>query len=1475
MTLKGKELYWFILLLFLAVSSRAQVKCKIEHYSTEDGLSHDGVRVIMKDRDGFMWFGTWDGINRFDGQNFVTYKTRPGDSSNLKLNRIDNIVEDHEGYLWLEVYDNQVYRFDKRNKKFLSVANILAEKKINNILFNGIVVAENGYICLTTINQDVFVVKSTNGGKLEINRYGSDLAQDFQLPSNRINFLHTDQQQHLWIGTENGLGLLHLDQSGTYRSSLPNVGFVKAGAYTCIAEDKLHIWIGTNDGYLIRYDKSSRQFSKQKISQNRLNEMQIARSGKHIYITSTNTVITADLSGRSISKATMSDAGLMRSIYEDKSGLLWIEPEKNGLIKYAPLKNTFKYFFQENDANFFNSAKDYKVFEDHTGRVWMSMKGGGFGYYNPVTDVVEYFYNKPRSSDHKFSNIVGNSYFDPAGILWLSTRDRGVEKIIFQKNDFKHQLLAENTSNKSDNEVRGVYSDRNKRLWISVKSGRLHVYEQGKQLKNIFINAPSGGFGLIYTFLEDRNGVMWLGTKGNGLFRAVPTDKAALKYKLTHYRADKKDINSLSSDLIYALLEDKAGRIWVATYEHGINLIRDAGERVHFVNGFNSFKNYPSGSLKVRHLAEDKAGHILLATTNGLVIFNPDGKKTNDYIFRTYGKIPGDHESLGNNDVQYIYRDTKNRIWLATSGGGLNKVIALSDRGLKVKVFTKESGLPSDYVLSIVEDNAHDLWLGTENGISRLNPEHQRFRNYDSYDGLPATGLSEAAGLKLPNGDLFFGCINGYITFNPAAVTDQKISAKMALTNFQINNKEISPNEKRPNLNIDINEVKAIDLKYNENIISIDFTVLDYRSSNKPEYAYRLNGFDTEWQSVKKQHRATYTNLPPGNYMFEVKSTNSDLYKSIPVKTLAINIAPPPWRTVWAYILYVVLFGILIGVARRITFTVISLRNKIALEQRLTELKLNFFTNISHELRTPLALIVNPIEEISQQENLSVKGQEYIHVVKRNANRMVRFINQLLYFRKTQSGKMNLKVSYTDIIGLVNHIVGYFSELAREKQVELLVNAKFKELYAWVDTEKIDIVIYNLLANALKFTAKNTEVKIEIDHDPVQCLFTLQIMDQGPGVPNDKLKDIFELYYELDKDPGNNLEGTGIGLAICKEIVGLHHGRIEAYNNPDRGLSVMVTLKSGKEHFKNGENIVDGISDHIKTSFLKPMTAGPVISHSVNQGDVNRPVVLVVDDNGELRKFLADQLNEFYQVLEASDGQQGLNMALKLIPDLILSDVMMPVMDGIQMLDHLKINESTSHIPVILLTAKSSVENQIEGLRYGADYYITKPFQTAFILASIENLLKQRQKIFESLLANKKTIELSPGEIFITSKDEVFLKDIIEIVEKGMIDPDFSIELVAESIGMGRTTFYKKFKSLTNMAPIEFVRQMRLKRAKQLLDTGEHNISEIAYAVGFNNAKYFSRCFKEDYGISPSEYLKGNKNINKTVKIGLKSGINA
>jgi len=1453
-------LYCAIMLLLIGSGAYAQLKCKVEHYSTEDGLSHNRVMCMIKDREGFMWFGTWDGINRFDGHNFTVYKSRPGDTSSLKNNRVDEIVEDKAGYLWLRAYDNRIYRFDKKKEQFLAIAEIPVSAKASQPLYNHIVLSETGQIWLMTKNQGIFLIAQPDSPHPQYIRFSAELSKESHLPSNTINFFYEDDQSDIWIGTPSGICCLKKGANGNYSNINLGADLSAQNDFTCAVTTGNKLWFGTGSGDLICYDKPEKKVIRKKISAYSLNALCVSKKSGNIYLSSSGgEVIWVDRATMQTGVSKMPETDQFASIYEDRSGLLWIEPQKPGIVKFDPVHNTFKRFHQRTDAYYNHIDKVYKVFEDKNGLVWMSMQGGGFGYYNAATDDVNYFYNEPGSDTYHFSNIVICSYLDPAGILWLNTDDKGLNKVVFQRNDFNQKLIVDHTVIRSDNEIRGICYDNKNRLWLASKSAGLYVYNNKDQQVNInFINKPTEGLGVIYCILPDKKGNIWLGTRGNGLFKAEPVDAGQATYKLSHYLANKNNIYSLSSNTIYSLLEDKKGRVWIGTYEAGLNLVDIKDGQMQFVNIKNSFRNYPKGAfVKIRHLQEDAKGKLWIATTDGLLVLDADNANVNNYSFTSFSKIAGDKESLGKNDVQFIYRDSENSMWLCTSGGGLNKAIGDDPfKSLKFKVYTTEDGLTSDYILSCVQDNNGNLWLATENGLSKFNAKTSRFINYDSYDGLPKTGFSEASALKLPNGNLVFGGITGYVSFNPAGIVNHKINVSMALTNLQINNEDVKTNADNSVLKLNINDAKDIQLKYNENIISIDYTVLDYRLGNKQLYAYRLNSFDKKWHDNQGQRRATYTNLPPGDYTFEVKSLNGNLYDNTPYKSLAITILPPPWLTWWAYLIYAVLAVVLVEVARRIALTMLKLRHRIAVEQKLAELKLSFFTNVSHELRTPLTLILNPIEEIYKKETLSVQGNEHINVVRKNAKRMVRFINQLLDLRKVQSGKAILKVSQVDMVSFVKKISEYFIDVAREKHIDLEIIAADDELYVWIDAEKMDIVIYNLLANAFKFTPAGKQIKVFINKIG-QSSLSVEIFDQGQGVPEDKLSDIFEIYYEGDHTEGKNLKGTGIGLALSKELVELHHGKISAKNNADKGLTVSIELKTGNEHLKRDQVV---FVDLPELPHELEETLEELLIHSPQQAEYhhnsNIPLVLLVEDNKDLRTFLNTQLSEFYRVEVAENGEEGLQKALKCLPDLILSDVMMPKMDGIQMLDRLKNDSRTSHIPVVLLTAKFSVESQIEGLKYGADFYITKPFQNDLLLASIQNLISQRKKIFELLLSKKRAIELNPGEITITPHDEVFLQKIIKIVEEHMSDLEFNIDAVAESINMGRSTFYKKFKSLTNLAPVEFVREMRLKRAKQYLDAGEHNIAEIAYSVGFNNAKYFSTCFREQFQVSPSEYLK-------------------
>ncbi|WEK20146.1 MAG: two-component regulator propeller domain-containing protein [Candidatus Pedobacter colombiensis] len=1453
---------FFLIVVFLLQSllAVAQLNSNITRYTTRDGLSHDGVLCITRDRDGFMWFGTFDGINRFDGHDFVVYKSRPGDSSNLSSNKIRSIVEDKAAFLWVKTYDNKVYRFNKKTEQFLAISDGSYKHLFKDLVIDRIIPDTEDGVWLLTENQGLLHAMNNFSGKPEINYYAKRRTSSFNINGNTVKFLQREGNR-IWIGTEGGLNCLQPNKDKKYivvKFSPVVTKFLSANSFTCSAKNKDFLFFGTTDGNLVTYHIKKKVFSIRPLGKDtKLNAICSSRRPL-LYISTTGRgLVTLDLKTFKCTYSGLGANDTYLSLYEDKDGQVWIEPEKNGVLKYNPHTGIYKHFIQKKDV--ISASRDYQVVTDANGILWTSMKGGGFGYYNPVSDDIAYFYDEPGTKDQKFSNIITSLLIDKTGVLWLSAKDGGVNKVVPITDKFNYRRLVGKPENRSENNVRAMMKDSRGRLWICTKDAMVYVYENNKPA-SVFINPPQK-LGCVYSIIEDRKGNIWLGTKGDGLFKASPVDPGKSFYALTNFRNDKSDQNSLSSDLVYSVIEDRKGRIWVGTLGGGINLLTSSEGKIAFKNYYNVFKNYPfSWANVIRHLNEDNQGRIWVGTSNGLLIFDPNQVSANGFLYQKYQKVKGDRSSLGNNSVQYIYKDQVGQMWVGTFGGGLNKVIRANKGDIKFEVFTTENGLSNDVVLGITGDQQNNIWIATEGGLSQFNPGNKTFKNYDTYDGLPESGFSEAACFSAGNGKLYFGCIDGYISFNPINIIDQKINAEMALTRMQLYYKDMVPGIEGSPLKYAINETNELSLKHDQNAISIDYAVLDYRAFNKITYAYKLEGFDKSWHHVNDQRKATYTNLPPGKYTFKVKAASEDLFSNTPEKILHLIVKPPFYLTYWAYFVYLVLVAAIAVVARRIILTMIRLRNKVVVEQKLTEVKLSFFTNISHELRTPLTLIVSPLEEISRTETLSVKGTAYLNIVNRNANRMIRFINQLLDFRKIQSDKMQLNIAKIDLLALVRDICHHFTGMAEEKSIIFNIAPPGQEIYAWVDEEKIDIIIYNLLSNAFKFSPANTSITVTISHISETEEIELCIIDEGRGVPADKLEEIFEIYYEGNTPGERHLHGTGIGLALARDLALSHHGKLWAQKNTGSGMTFILRLKSGKSHFKTTEVKFDDAVHN--TEFINIDAADMIPEKSVkNIRDMQTPTVLIVEDNPELRNFLSVKLDGLYQVKSAADGAEGLNAAVMLLPDLIISDVMMPNMDGIQMLDQLKNDIRTSHIPMILLTAKSSVESQIEGLKYGADLYITKPFHTDYLLISIENLINSRKKLFEQLsnALNKKIVTLGPEEIVITSKDETFLKETIKIVEEGMKDSNFNIEEVATTIGMGRTTFYKKLKSLTSLSPVEFVRDMRLKRSKQLLDAGMQTVSEIGYLVGFNSLPYFSTCFKEKYKISPSEYMKGIK----------------
>jgi signal transduction histidine kinase/ligand-binding sensor domain-containing protein/DNA-binding response OmpR family regulator len=1448
------------ILLWCFLGSFAQLNSNITRYSTEDGLSHDGVLCITKDRDGFMWFGTFDGINRFDGHNFVVYKSRPGDTSNLLSNKIKSIVEDKIGYLWIQTFDHKIYRFDKKKEQFAAISDGHFKHLFNDqVVVDEMIADDENGIWLRTQAQGLYYVFNKTSGEPVVQHYGKSEGGSFRINGDIPQFIYQAGGGKIWIGTEGGLNCVRTVGDRKYRrvAFLPSVEKLLAThAFSCFTAKNYRLYFGTENGEILIYNQSEKTFQlKNILSGTRFNAMCYAKTG-NLYISTTKKgLLTVNPVNFKIKLSGLSLDDTYYSLFEDKYNRLWIEPEKTGIIKYEPGKASFKFYSQQKD--FTSSGRGYGVQMDSKGILWIRMKAGGFGYYNSAKDEVEYFYDQPGSNQQQFSNILTSIYIEPSGVIWLSGKDGGINKIVSLADKFNYKNLVNQPQIRSANEVRAMMKDAKGRLWICSKEGQVRVLDQGKQ---VAVLPERHELGLVYTILEDSKKNVWLGTKGNGVFRAEPVTADCNKYKLQHFQNDKTNPNSLSSNLVYSIIEDRKSRIWVGTLGGGLNLFTGTPDQPKFENYNNGFKSYPFSWAKViRHLCEDQQGKIWVSTSNGLLIFNPDVKVKGAYKFDAYRKVRGEASSIGSNSVQYVYKQPNGQMWVATFGGGLNQVIAAPDEPGKIgfKSYTTVNGLSNDVVLSITSDKQGKLWLATENGLSQFDPQHRTFKNYDSHDGLPKTGFAEATAFTDQAGKLYFGCIDGYISFDPLKVADQKMQSKMAITRLQLYYKDMLPETEGSPLQQSINETDELTLAHDQNVISLDYAVLDYRASNKITYAYKLEGFDKIWHLVNDQRRATYTNIPPGNYTFKVKSTSKDLFTILPEKNLIIRVLPPFYLTWWAYLTYAIIAVIAFLFSRRILITMIKLRNKVLVEQKLTEVKLAFFTNISHELRTPLTLIVNPLAEISKTEQLSGKGREYLEVINRNANRMIRFINQLLDFRKVQEGKVQLRIAEVDLTRLVGEIAAHFTAIAEEKQIQFRLPDLHNGMMAWVDEEKIDIILYNLLSNAFKFTPNGKAITISLSEIADAAELELIVKDEGRGVANDKLEEIFDVYYEGHTTSDNHLKGTGIGLGLARALAESQQARLWAEHNPTGGLIFKLRIKSGHAHFDQRD--ID-LSAHADLQNLLPVeyqSEGQVSAESM-LSDHQMPHILLVEDNPDLRDFLSLKLQGLYRLSTAPDGLEGLKMAESLLPDLIISDVMMPNLDGIQMLDQIRQHELTSHIPVILLTARSSVQHQIEGLKYGADLYLTKPFHADFLIASIQNLIQSRKRLYEQLSAglDKKIMKLEPSEVVITSRDEQFLKQTIDIVEAGMQNPEFNIDDVAVAIGMGRTTFYKKLKSLSSLSPVEFVRDMRLKRSKQLLDSGSYTVSDAAYLAGFNSLSYFSTCFKDQYKMTPSAYLK-------------------
>jgi len=1385
----------FLLILFNKNYAQ-QNELSFESLTVNDGLSNSTIYCIYQDKKGFMWMGTSNGLNKFDGYDFTVYKHHANNLNSISDDFITSIDEDNEGNLWIGIWYGGLNLFNPETEKFTTY--LINPDEVSNI-------------------------------------------------SNNVWDVHIDKEENVWVGTLGG-GLYLFDKaSATFKQFAhkpSNPSGISNNFVTSIYEDKNHnLWIGTNGGGLNHFDKKKKIF----------------RSYQH-----------------ETDNANSLASNKINAIFEDSEKNLWIGTADQGISVLSPNRKLFTNYKAENNPNKLNKNKIRSFFQDENNIIWIGTDGGGINFYNPETKIFNSINHKHDNPKGINSNVIFCMYKSKDDIVWVGNFQGGIN--IFDKNTkkFKTYSYSDNKSGGlSYKTVMSVFEDSDGYIWIGTDGGGLNRYNPKTKKFKYHVNNPlqskSISGNAIKSIFEDSYGNLWFGTYANGLNKFVKKKEVFI-----HYKHNPLDTISLSNNDVWDIVEDADKNLWVATLNGGLNLL---DRKTMTFKRFNT--KYPNNRIiggNIFSIVVDKQnGGLWIGSIVGLSYLNIKNNMVKNYL-----NSRNNPSSLSSNDINVLYQDSQFNLWIGTKKGGLNLYNKNTD---DFTVYTEKDGLISDEIAAVLEDNQHNIWISTNKGLSKFEPREKTFSNYTSADGLQSNEFMQGSACKRKNGELIFGGINGFHIFQPENIKNNSHIPEVYITRLLISNKEIKPGDKDSPLMKVISETKEISFSHLQNVISFEFTTLNYTNSDKNQYAYKLEGFDAknaDWNYVGNRRLITFTNLNPKTYTLTVKASNNDGVWNESGTSLIIHVLPPWWGTMW-FKLFFILFLITITLfwfrlrlysikkqKQKLEVLVLYRTKELAREKEKVELqnkkilkqseeiksiselvhkadqeKLQFFTNISHEIKTPLTLILGPLEKLLASRLPNIKVMEQLKRIHRNALNLKRLINQILYFRKIESNSTPLKTSEYDILQLLKEITLAFHDIANQNDIKFVTTSQFRFLKGWIDREKFDKILSNLLSNAFKFTEKG-EVSIhvstttsEVEKPPFQYA-KIQIRDTGVGISLDKIGRIFERFYQVENTSNSPSGGTGIGLSIVKLLTELHYGTITVESNKGKGSCFTLLIPLGKEHLNSTEILPENRKSALTSKKKRKLS-----------GKNGHSRLLIVEDNTELRLYLKDILRNQYDIVEAKNGKEGLILAKRHSPNLIITDIMMPEMDGLEMCNKLKTNIETSHIPIILLTAKSLHSDKIMGLKFGADDYISKPFDKTELETRVKNLIVTRERMKEKF---SRKLVLKPSEITLTSADEKFLKKALEVVESHISDPDFDIQTFVSKMAVSRTVLHMKLKELTNQSATDFVRTIRLKRAAQLILQKKATISEISHMVGFTEVHYFNRCFKKQFNTTPSSF---------------------
>ena len=1313
--------------------------------SINNGLSNNSIFSIAQDHNGFMWFGTREGLNRYDGSTILTFYADPRDTAKLAASHVTALEAGDDDLLYIGTAQG-LHTYSQRRGTFRRI--YLNHEKA-------------GYISKMIRTADGALLAGSNRGLLMLKPGAKELTR---LVDGNIVDVVEFKRNVFWVATLQKIIMINaegevLREYTTVRNAAGRSVNFNDNIFCLFKDSAGGFWLGCKKDGLFRYDLQHDAFLPI-VTRHRSNPL---------------------------------EANAVRIISEDDKKRLWIGTE-TGLFIYDPARATFQYYTQSFDQS-------------------------------PATLSDKAIYAICKSSE---------------GIMWIGTYFGGVNIVKPLEKGFK-SLTADGGHDKlSGKAISDIMQDKQGRLWLATEDGGVTIWDRPAGTFS-YLNNASGNLNInnVHALYEDREdpNVIWIGTFLGGV------NKYDLKRKtMTVYKRRQEELAAFTNNMVYAIHRDRKGTLWIGT-TGGLNTFNPRA------GTYEPFKPEVFSGKFIYEIGEERSGGLWICVMNSDSLFHYDPATARLSKYRYH-----DPALSSTQGCISMLEDSEGQMWFGTVNRGL---VRFDRQTNKFTPYNVTHGLPNNYVYGVLEDAHGNLWMSTNKGLSRFNKRDQSFTNYDLSHGLPNNQFNFKSAFRDRDGWMYFGTVNGLCYFHPDSLNTNTEPPTAYLSDLKLFNKSV-PVGAGTMLASTIDATEDISLNHEDNVITLEFGAINYYSPGHNQYAYYLQGFEPDWNYVDGKSSATYTNLPAGDYVFKVKAANNDGYWSLE-KTLQVHVSPPFWLSPWAWGVYAALVVALFFAYK--SFLNYRNREKLAVQleriekEKLTAInqhKLNFFTYISHEFKTPLTLIMASIDKFLQDRSLSEEQSAGYTSIRRSARRLHVLIDQLMEFRRIETDHARMNYVNGDIIRFLHDTFTAFQPLFAKKQIDHYFNTDTTAFTAHFDADKLEKIVTNLLSNAVKYTGEqgliDMEVIIKAGTGPQPDTLMISIQDTGVGMGPEELANIFTVFYQTDHGKKSG-SGTGIGLALVKGLIDFMKGTIEIKSEPRAGTQVMLALPLPK-HVDSVQVTTLEANTTVDVEHVLPLIKGN--GQTAHAGEAQPQYqMLIVEDSEELIDFLGDHFNTSFKITKAGNGAVALEKIRKAAPDIIISDVMMPEMDGIELCNAVKSDLSTSHIPMVLLTAKTTFQNRLEGLDAGADAYLAKPFSLKELSLVVKNLLSSREKLHTYFLKFGSVKEI---EFQVPNRDQDFMLKLTQIVEKHLDNSEFTITRFAEEAAVSRSLLHLKLKKLVNLSASEFIRHIRLQKAAILLRTTDLNISEVADKVGYADSNYFSRSFKETFSVNPTEY---------------------